>query len=56
MAVATINNLVIYDAPVLNIDSISSITPSCFNNPNDGSAFVDALGYYGNQQVLAHNG
>ena len=28
---ATINNLVIYDAPVLNIDSIS-YTPSCFNN------------------------
>ncbi|MAR20473.1 MAG: hypothetical protein CMD25_00180, partial [Flavobacteriales bacterium] len=48
---ATINNLVIYDAPVLNIDSISSITPSCFNNPNDGSAFVDASGYYGNLQV-----
>tara|TARA_B100001093_G_scaffold305440_2_gene291519 strand:- start:78823 stop:86139 length:7317 start_codon:yes stop_codon:yes gene_type:complete len=48
---ATINNLVIFDAPVLNIDSTSSISPTCFNNANDGSAFIQGAGYYGNQQV-----
>ena len=47
----TINNLVIYDAPVLNIDSTSSISPSCFNNANDGSAYIQGAAYYGNQQV-----
>ena len=47
----TINNLVIYDAPVLNIDSTSSISPSCFNNANDGSAYIQGAAYYGSQQV-----
>jgi len=50
---ATINNLVIFDAPMLNIDSTSSISPTCFNNANDGSAFIQGAGYYGNQQVSA---
>ena len=45
---ATLNNIVIYDAPVIMVDSTNTNTVTCYNNGNDGAAFVLANPYYGN--------
>ena len=48
---AIINNINIYDVPTINIDVLLTQSPTCYNNANDGSIYLEAQAYYGNTIV-----